>query len=58
MVKSVYEYVWFGEAPHLRLQLIRENESAQITANALMPNAKKVAMLELKNACLLHGAAH
>jgi CheY-like chemotaxis protein len=54
----VYEYVWFGDAPHLRLQLIRENETAQIPADALMPNAKKVAMLELKNACLLHSTAH
>jgi DNA-binding response OmpR family regulator len=54
----VYEYVWFRDAPHLRLPLVREKETAKIPADVLIPNAKKVAMLELENACLLHGAAH
>jgi len=27
---SVYEYVWFREAPHLRLPLVRENEMATV----------------------------
>jgi CheY-like chemotaxis protein len=54
----VYEYVWFRERPHLRLPLVRENSAADIPANALMPIAKKMAMLELENAGLLRGKPH
>jgi len=54
---SVYEYVWFCEAPHLRLPLVRENEMATVPVADLMANAKKVAMLELENASLLNVAA-
>jgi len=54
---SVYEYVWFREAPHLRLPLVRENEMATVPVADLMANAKKVAMLELENASLLNVAA-
>jgi hypothetical protein len=53
----VYEYVWFREAPHLRLPLVRENEMATVPVAELMANAKKAAMLELENASLLHVAA-
>jgi CheY-like chemotaxis protein len=54
----IYEYVWFRDRPHLRLPLVRENETAEIPANALMPIAKKMAMLELENASLLRGKTH
>jgi CheY-like chemotaxis protein len=37
----VYEYVWFREAPHLRLPLVRENELATVPVAELMANAKK-----------------
>ena len=50
----LYEYVWFRDPPHLRLPLVRENEMATIPVAELMANAKKAAMLELENACLLH----
>jgi CheY-like chemotaxis protein len=50
----VYEYVWFREPPHLRLPLVRENQSAAIPVAELVANAKKAAMLELENASLLH----
>jgi two-component system, chemotaxis family, chemotaxis protein CheY len=50
----LYEYVWFRDPPHLRLPLVRENELATIPVAELMANAKKAAMLELENACLLH----
>ena len=36
----VYEYVWFREAPHLRLPLVRENEMASVPVAELMANAK------------------
>ena len=52
----VYEYVWFREAPHLRLPLVRENEMATVPVAELMANAKKAAMLELENASLLNVA--
>lgn len=52
----VYEYVWFREAPHLRLPLVRENEMATVPVAELMANAKKAAMLELENASLLQVA--
>jgi CheY-like chemotaxis protein len=54
----VYEYIWFRDPPYLRLPLVKENGAAKITAEVLIPNAKKVAMLELQNASLLNGAAH
>jgi DNA-binding NtrC family response regulator len=54
----VYEYVWFRDPPHLRLPLVRENGAAEIPSDTLMPIAKKMAILELKNASLLHGTAH
>jgi CheY-like chemotaxis protein len=50
----VYEYVWFRDPPYLRLPLVRENEMATIPVADLMVNAKRAAMLELENACLLH----
>jgi CheY-like chemotaxis protein len=53
----VYEYVWFRDPPYLRLPLIRANATATISANKLMLNAKKAAMLELENASLLPHAA-
>jgi hypothetical protein len=46
----VYEYVWFREAPHLRLPLVRENEMATVPVAELVANAEKAAMLELENA--------
>jgi CheY-like chemotaxis protein len=52
----VYEYVWFRDPPHLRLPLVRENKTAEISVAELMPNAKKAAMLELENASLLQVA--
>ena len=54
----VYEYVWFCDPPHLRLPLVRENGTTNISANALIPSVEKVAMLELKNANLLNCVAH
>lgn len=54
----VYEYIWFRDPPYLRLPLVRENGIAEIPAEVLMPNAKKVAMLELQNASLLSSPAH
>jgi len=53
----VYEYVWFRDPPHLRLPLVRENETAKIPVADLMATARKAAMLELENASLLHHAA-
>jgi two-component system, chemotaxis family, chemotaxis protein CheY len=50
----LYEYVWFRDPPYLRLPLVRENELASIPVSDLTANAKKAAMLELENACLLH----
>ncbi|MGB6349313.1 MAG: response regulator [Pseudolabrys sp.] len=50
----LYEYVWFRDPPYLRLPLVRENEMATIPVAELMATAKKAAMLELENACLLH----
>jgi hypothetical protein len=41
----VYEYVWFQDAPHLRLPLVRENEAATIPVAELVVNAKKAAIL-------------
>jgi CheY-like chemotaxis protein len=52
----VYEYVWFREPPHLRLPLVRENETATVPVAELMANAKRAAMLELENASLLNVA--
>lgn len=52
----LYEYVWFRDPPYLRLPLVRENEMATIPVADLMANAKKAAMLELENACLLHAS--
>jgi hypothetical protein len=40
----------------LRLPLVRENKTAEISVAELMPNAKKAAMLELENASLLQVA--
>ncbi|MGA9455413.1 MAG: hypothetical protein WBV43_08065 [Pseudolabrys sp.] len=53
----VYEYVWFREAPRLRLPLVRENEMATVPVAELVANAEKAAMLELENASLLNVAA-
>jgi CheY-like chemotaxis protein len=50
----VYEYVWFRDPPYLRLPLVRENEMATTPVADLIVNAKRAAMLELENACLLH----
>jgi len=50
----MYEYVWFRDPPHLRLPLVRENESAKIPVADLMANATKAAMLELENSSLVH----
>lgn len=49
----VYEYVWFRDPPHLRLPLVRPNETATIPVNELVANAKRAAMLELEHARLL-----
>jgi len=49
----VYEYVWFRDPPHLRLPLVRPNETATIPVSDLMANARRAAMLELENASLL-----
>jgi hypothetical protein len=49
----MYEYVWFREAPYLRLPLVRENASAATPANDLVASATKAAMRELKSAGLV-----
>jgi CheY-like chemotaxis protein len=49
----MYEYVWFREAPYLRLPLVRENASATTPANDLVASATKAAMRELKSAGLV-----
>ncbi|HEV3394862.1 MAG TPA: response regulator [Xanthobacteraceae bacterium] len=53
----VYEYLWFRDAPHLRLGQVRENLGAEIPARQIRADARHAALLELKQARLLKAVA-
>jgi CheY-like chemotaxis protein len=52
----VYEYVWFPNAPHLRLPKVRTNPAADMAPDSARSDAEWAAVLELKNARLLNAA--
>jgi CheY-like chemotaxis protein len=55
----VYEYVWFADAPHLRLPKVRANPEADAAPESAKGDAEWAAVLELQNARLLNTqAAH
>jgi CheY-like chemotaxis protein len=56
----VYEYVWFPNAPHLRLPKVRPNPEAEVAPDTARGDAEWAAVLELQNARLLNTkqAAH
>jgi hypothetical protein len=53
----VYEYLWFRDAPHLRLGQVRENFGAQVPPRQIRADARHAAILELKQARLLDAVA-
>lgn len=54
----IYEYVWFREAPYLRLPTVRQNPSADVPPADLRAEAERAAVIELMNASLLDRSAH
>jgi DNA-binding NtrC family response regulator len=53
----VYEFLWFRDAPHLRLGKVRENLGAALPSRQVRADAQHAAMLELKHARLVDAVA-
>jgi len=53
----VYEFLWFRDAPHLRLGKVRENLGADLPSRQVRADAQHAAMLELKHARLVDAVA-
>ena len=49
----MYQYIWFRDPPHLRLPAIRRNDMAESPVLDFESEAKRIALLELKNVGLL-----
>jgi CheY-like chemotaxis protein len=49
----VYQYIWFRDPPYLRLPAIRRNDMAESPVHDFESEAKRIALLELKNVGLL-----
>ena len=49
----IYEYLWFRDAPHLRLGQIRQNKAADRFSPQIRIDAEKAALIELKQAKLV-----
>jgi CheY-like chemotaxis protein len=55
---SIYEYLWFRDAPHLRHSHLRENPASQgASGRHVRAEAERIAILELQTAKLVTGAA-
>ena len=55
---SIYEYLWFRDAPHLRHSHLRESPAARdACARDVRAEAERIAILELQTAKLVTGAA-
>jgi CheY-like chemotaxis protein len=54
---NVYEYLWFRDAPHLRLGQLRQNKGAGRFSRHVSADAENAAILELKRAKLVNAAA-
>jgi DNA-binding NtrC family response regulator len=55
--EHVYEFLWFRDAPHLRLGKVRENLGADLPSRQVRADAQHAAMLELKHARLVNAVA-
>jgi DNA-binding NtrC family response regulator len=53
----VYEFLWFRDAPHLRLGKVRENLGADLPSRQVRADAQHAAMLELRHARLVTAVA-
>ena len=49
----IYQYLWFREAPHLRLGQVRENKAADRFSPQIRADAEKAALIELRQAKLV-----
>jgi CheY-like chemotaxis protein len=54
---NIYEYLWFRDAPHLRLGQLRQNKGAGRFSAHVRADAENAAILELKRAKLVNAAA-
>jgi hypothetical protein len=55
---NIYEYLWFRDAPHLRLAQVRERTPARYSSGPhVRADAERIAVLELQSAKLVNGAA-
>lgn len=53
----IYEYLWFKDAPYLRLGQVRENKSADRFSPQIRADAEKAALIELRQAKLIEPMA-
>jgi len=55
--EHIYEYLWFKDAPYLRLGQVRENKTADRFSPQIRADAEKAALIELKQAKLVQPVA-